>query len=225
MRIRTPAIALLLVLAAIVPPAPASATTSEDSVRRIDRSIDAADLRDLSIDMPVGKVVLTGTDGDRVDVEVTIECDEHGWGSASCPDRAEDIELVTEKHGSRLEVDLEGYSTWSSRHMEVTLHIDAPARLASVVDLGIGEVDVERMADHLSVDLGIGEVNVRMAESDVASVDLDAGVGEASLRGNLGRRESSGLFVKELTWNDGSGRARVRVDVGIGEIDVRLSGS
>lgn len=221
---RTRAPVRLLAAAAILAGLPLLVeTTPEDPVRRVDESFDASGLRDLAIDMPVGRLLLTGDDGDRVQAEMTIECQRHAWGSSSCPARAQDVELHVERRGDRLEIDLDGYSTWGSRGMEVTLRVRAPGRLSTFLDLGIGELEVEDMGADLTADVGIGEVTVRMAERDVASVQLDAGIGEASLRGDLGRRESAGLFVKELAWSEGTGRARVRVDLGIGEIDVRLS--
>ena len=38
-----------------------------------------------------------------------------------------------------------------------------------------------------------------------------------------GRLEAAGLFGNDLSWNDGSGSARVRLDLGIGEVDLRLN--
>ena len=108
--------------------------------------------------------------------------------------------------------------------MDVKVRVRAPAALATTVDMGIGELHVEDMTGDLTLDLGIGEIEVRAREENVGSVRLDVGTGEASLRGvDLGRRQSAGLFVRELAWDGGRGSARLRIDLGIGEIDVRLS--
>ena len=37
-----------------------------------------------------------------------------------------------------------------------------------------------------------------------------------------GRLETAGVFGNDLRWSDGSGSARVRLDLGIGEVDLRL---
>ncbi len=61
-----------------------------------------------------------------------------------------------------------------------------------------------------------------MDESHVRSVDLDAGLGEVRMDYEGGRLEASGLFDNVLRWDEGSGSSRLRLETGIGEIDVRL---
>jgi hypothetical protein len=72
------------------------------------------------------------------------------------------------------------------------------------------------------VELGVGDVNVLMRESDVNSVHLTVGVGDATLRHPGHAQAVSGLLGRKVRWSDGTGPAHVNVDLGVGDIDVRL---
>ena len=100
--------------------------------------------------------------------------------------------------------------------------MQVPQHLALAVDMGIGDLEIEGMRNDVTVDMGIGEATLRMRAEDVGRVALDTGIGETSLRTPEGRRGSSGLFTSEVDWPGARGEARVRVDLGIGEVDVRL---
>ncbi len=90
------------------------------------------------------------------------------------------------------------------------------------MELGVGRIDIQGFNNDITVDQGIGELHVTMAESRVSSVDIDAGLGEANLRYTGGRMAASGIFDNDLRWNEGNGAARVRLDLGIGEVELRL---
>ena len=56
----------------------------------------------------------------------------------------------------------------------------------------------------------------------VSRVSLDTGIGESSLSTNRGRSSSAGLCTRELAWTDGNGDSEIRIELGIGEISVKL---
>jgi hypothetical protein len=92
--------------------------------------------------------------------------------------------------------------------------------------MGVGSLDVEGMRGEVSLDLGVGQVEVTMPAASVGSVRLDAGVGETSLRlpeGRVDERRSL-LIGGEIRWDEGKGGSDVWVDVGVGEVNVRLEG-
>jgi hypothetical protein len=200
----------------------ASPVLADDLVRTIEDSFETRGVRELYFDMPVGQLKIEASSGDRVELVVKLECGD-GWGSSSCPDRAERIVVGRDNDDDRLSVAIEGYSKWRNRGLQVYVALQVPERLSLMVDMGIGELHVTGMRNDVTVDMGIGEANVRMAGDDVGSVALDTGIGEASLRTPEGKkRGSSGLFTSEVTWSEAKGEAKLRVDLGIGEIDVRL---
>jgi hypothetical protein len=90
--------------------------------------------------------------------------------------------------------------------------------------MGVGELEVAGVDDDLSIDLGVGEVDVSVPEARFRSVDLDAGIGEASLRLPEGRYQGRRSFLigSELDWHEGRGQAALVVDLGVGEVEVRL---
>ena len=61
-----------------------------------------------------------------------------------------------------------------------------------------------------------------MDEAHVRSVSLDAGLGEVHLSYPGGKLEAGGIFDNVLRWEEGSGAAKLRLEAGVGEIDVRL---
>ena len=89
-----------------------------------------------------------------------------------------------------------------------------------------GDLTLGDMSGDVRADVGVGEVRVRTQEEYVASVDLEVGVGGASMRPDPRRRSrerSWGIKLgDDLRWNDGDGEAHIRIDVGVGDIDVRL---
>ncbi len=46
------------------------------------------------------------------------------------------------------------------------------------------DIDVENIKTSLEVDLGAGDVNVKIPEDSVREVDVDVGIGDASIRRN-----------------------------------------
>lgn len=198
-----------------------SAGPSDEVVRTFSEQYGAGGIASISLDVPVGEVEISAGSSDRVELDVVLECDD-GWGSSRCRDRADQIRLESRERNGRLSIELEGYSTWRNRGLEVHLELRLPPRIALELDMGIGEVDIRDLQSDVTVDLGIGEVFVGMDESLVAKVVLDAGIGETSLRTSEGRSSVAGLFTSELAWDEGGGEATIRVDLGIGEINVRI---
>ena len=103
--------------------------------------------------------------------------------------------------------------------MRVKLPRDHSFRL----DMGAGEVEIQGLQKDVRVKLGAGEVHVAMDENDVHEVDLDAGVGETTLRSRDGKLEGSRehLVGSSVHWDEGPSKAHVRVNVGAGEVQMR----
>ncbi len=171
------------------------------------------------MDIPLGALEIEGTSGDRIEVEVRIECN---FRKFKCRDLAEDIDLVASTFVDEIALELDGLKKWRSLGMSFDIQVKAPARMELEVDLGVGRIDIQGFNNDITVDQGVGELKVTMAESRVSSVDIDAGLGEANLRYAGGRLAASGIFGNDLRWNEGNGAARVRLDLGVGEVELRL---
>ena len=210
-------LSLFLIATVTVSPA-ASASAGEAATSH---TFSAENLDELYIDFPIGELEIEGTSGVDIEVEVSIECD--GWRARSCRQRAEQVELEPTRDGDRLELSFSGYSRWRNRGMNINMKVRLPAPLDLAVDMSIGELDLRALAGNVIVDMSIGEVSLRMRQEDVGHLSMDTGIGESSLLTPAGRSESAGLFTRELQWDRGQGEARIRIDLGIGEVDVRLS--
>ena len=196
------------------------ATPAEsDEIRSFERTFDARGLQRLTLDIPVAQLEIEGSRSDRIEAEVTVECE---WRKRSCEDLADEIDLVSRKWDDELTLEVDGMKKWRSLGITLNIRITAPASLKLELDMGVGEIEISGFKNDLYVDVGVGRVDVRMDESDVLSVSLDTGIGDVQMSYTGGRLEAGGIFDNVLRWAEGSGPARLRLEAGVGEIDVRL---
>lgn len=218
---RTVAPAIATVLALLLFPAgPAYAGSSSEAVAKSERALSAAGVSTLSVEAQVGEFTFKGETRSDVQVRLTVRCERPV--KAACRDAARRITLGSSTRGETLAVKVEGWPKRRDDGLHLELDVSLPRDLALEADLGVGEVEVSGIDGGLSIDLGVGEVSVEAAESTVRRVSLEVGVGEASLR--VGGRvvEGKGFLGSDLEWKQGTGRAAVRIDCGVGEVDVRL---
>lgn len=177
--------------------------------------------QDVRVDFPVGELRLTGVAGDAVEVDLDVRCKR---STSRCREAMEKIELVAHEGERRLTLEIARHPKWLWDNLELTGEIALPSARDLTVDMGVGELEIDGLAADLTVDMGVGEVWIRMPTAAVRSLHLDAGVGEANARFPDGWIEGSRPFLvgSEIVWDDGPGDARVRVDLGVGEVDVRL---
>ena len=70
-----------------------------------------------------------------------------------------------------------------------------------------------------------GDIDLEVAKNLMRSVDIDTGVGDASLTvdGNIKKQHRSLLIGAEVHWHDGSGDCDMRVDLQAGDAKIRLT--
>ena len=209
---------VLLIAAAAL----ATAAHAGSKAREISRSFMLEGDQTLRFDLSVGEMTFEGADVDKVQADLRIEC---RWGSdEDCERLLEKVELDSRTTSRRLVIEIVSDSSWRKTKLEIEGTFRVPRGVALEVDMGVGELTIEGVTADLSADLGVGELSIRIPAVNVRSVGLDAGVGEAKLLGAgtfvAGRR--SMLVGSEVFWDDGEGEARVRADVGVGEVTVYL---
>jgi hypothetical protein len=193
--------------------------SADETVRTLNERFAAGDVKSLYLDVPVGEVVVQGGDANQVTVEVRLDCDANRRG---CADLAKEVRLEGSKKGDRLQVEVDDWPKGNNRGLQAHVKVTMPRDLALQTDLGVGALRISGVEQDVKADVGVGEVSVTMAESAVRSVNLESGVGEATLRTSDKKLQGSGMVGKELKWNKGAGSADVRVDCGVGEIGVSL---
>ena len=173
------------------------------------------------LDFAVGHLEVEAYDGRQVKVEIEARC---RWAVRRCEDRLADLRVLSRSSSRRLRIEVESPGSWSGSQLEIDAVIRVPRQAPLEIDMGVGELDVDGFENDVHIEMGVGEVAVRMAESAVRRVALDAGIGESRLRGAHARvRERRSLLIgSELSWDQGSGRAEIEVELGIGEISVEL---
>lgn len=207
----------LLLGAALLGSLPAAA---DEVVRTLDRQLSAADVSGIHLDFPVGEVQVDAGTGRQVQVQVRLECDSKR--QTRCVEAAKAIEIASSTSGDRLHVELKGWPKSGTRGLEARYVVTVPRDLPLKAELGVGEMVISGLENDLNADLGVGEVSIKMAESAVASVNVDTGIGEANLYAQGHHWESAGLISRELKWHEGRGKAAINVDCGVGEAQVRL---
>ena len=97
---------------------------------------------------------------------------------------------------------IEGYSNKLTSRPSVEVELRLPAATNIEVDMGVGTLEIEDLAGDVEVELGVGEVIVFTDRGAIGSLDLTVGV--------------------EIFWDEGDGEAHYAIEVGVGEIEVRL---
>lgn len=211
---RTLVTALVLMFGAL-----ALAAFAGSPVKTQKEAYPAATLRSVTLDVPVAEVRIEGTTGTDVQAEMTVTCSKD---TDACRERAEQVVLASTVKGAELVLEVKGYSKRSSSGVQVELSLQVPSVLALRLDLGVGDVEIEGIDGNLNLDVGVGDVEVRGKLSAVASVEMETGVGDARLELPSGGPEASGFVGKELAWTEGKGPSRWHLEVGVGDLEVRL---
>jgi hypothetical protein len=205
-----------LTLALLLAALPAAA--ERKTVRTVAQQIPAAGAETFAIEVPVGELTISGWDRDEVDLTVHFKCRS---ANSRCAAAAEKPRVVY-RSGETIGIEIKSWPRFSNHDLQVEVTAHVPRHLAVRCELGVGELKIEGLAHHLDADLGVGEVDIDMSRAAVASVTLDTGIGETNLSAGGKQYGSSGLFTRTVRWNEGTGKARISVDCGVGEIDVTL---
>lgn len=210
---------LTLALAAVLLCAVPALADDDETVRSFQKRIPLGGIEQIHVDFPVGEVEITGTSQGDLDARLDLVCDRD---SSRCREAAQKVRFVYDTSGDELHLRVRDWPKSNMKGLHVRARISMPRALALNAELGVGELTIKGIESDLTADLGVGEVNVTLPESAVASVSVDTGIGEASVSAGGRRYESAGLFVREVNWRKGTGRARVEVDCGVGEVTVSL---
>ncbi|MFY9820030.1 MAG: hypothetical protein WAM82_01530 [Thermoanaerobaculia bacterium] len=207
----------LILAAALLWVLPAGAS---EVIRSFRQQIPIANAHKILLDFPVAELNVDSAPGNQVGLDVKVKCHEK---TGRCADRAHELKLVYDNTGEVFKIEMKRFPKWrGSSNLQIVARITVPRDLDLRAELGVGEMNVHGIAGDVTLNLGVGQVNVDLPKEAIASVNLDTGIGEASLVAAGRHYSSSGLIAKELSWTRGTGRSKVKVDCGVGEIDVVL---
>ena len=198
----------------------AFAATADD-YREIEASHPLAAGQSVHVDFHAGDLEIEAGAGDKVEIEMEIECE---WNRSDCEDLLDEVEVAWRSSKRRLYLDVEGITSWRRTRVDFSGTIKVPASAELSIDMTAGRLRIDGPQSDLRVDMGAGELKIWMPESAVEGVAIDVGVGDATLRGakSFVSGERKMLIGSEVYWDDGPGTARIDVELGAGEATVWL---
>jgi hypothetical protein len=208
--------AILLTLTVLTP------AFAKEAFREISTSFALESETSVRLDIPLAEVSVEGFEGDNIEVDFTATC--RRPASQHCDEILAELGFESHRLRRQVRIDLVGYPKWGKGKVELEGTIRVPQAIEVEMEIGIGQLDLKELTGDLRVELGVGQVNAWLDESKVRSVTLDAGVGESELYGPDARVQGrrSMLVGSEIYWDEGSGKSRVFIEVGVGEISVWL---
>jgi len=209
--LRSPSIALALLIAATAP-----AAAGEE--RSIIQELPLQASQSVQLKVSVAQVLVEPTDEQIVRASMVVRCEKE---PEACRKKLDRIELVMTSSSDRLLVTTEGLKR-TSTGLQVSIRLEVPRDRALELDIGVGDVRVRGHEADLEIDIGVGDVELTLPQTAVRSLELDTGVGTARLSNALGEHTGSGFVGSHFSWSQGSGVATVEIDTGVGEIEVDL---
>lgn len=178
---------------------------------------------EISLDAIPGNMVIKGTDNEYAEASMEVRCPDI---SGPCADHFAGLEFDTSREGNKLTIgaNRSGKLLGGNSAVKTTLALPRVEHLK--VNMFAGNVNIYGInVIRLDVSLWAGNVNIVIPENIVGEVDLDAGVGNVSIRSPGGFRNAPRSFlvgaeVKRFISNEG---ATVNIDVQFGDIRLNLT--
>jgi hypothetical protein len=191
-----------------------------DPSRTLKTESPAGDLRSVDFNFGAGSVKIEGTAGSVVRLRVEARCDDES--DSRCERVLERLRIETRVESGRLDLELHGLSNGHIHDLDLDATLEIPRTLALDLDMGAGEIEIDGLESAIDIDLGAGEATIRVPERAVRSVELAVGIGEATLVRNGRRHEYVRVLASPVKWEEGTGRSRIDVSLGVGQAEVTL---
>jgi hypothetical protein len=213
---KSPSLALALALAA--PLALASQAAAED-IRTLKQVYALDHARNVDLQFPAGDLRIEPSPDDRLRVVATIRC--HRFRS-NCEERAREVELSGSGSGDQFALRFDGMRRLHNMGLSIDATVQVPRGCSLTLNMGAGDLNIYDLHKDLDVRLGAGDATIHMHEGDVSQVQVHVGLGDATLHRRGQSIDGHGFLSKAIRWNGGEGRARVELELGVGEAAVRL---
>ena len=185
-----------------------------DSYKRMTHEIDASSFDTLQLEMSVGEMDIEFYDGDVIELDIQLEAD-RSWLTFRRRS-VDNVELEQLPSGSRL------YLGIDRDNIEQTWKARIPAKLALEIEVGVGDVGIEGLENDLNLDVGVGAAKVEVPTENYHTVAVTAGVGDAMIRGFSGGADNERhALVGANAYYNGDGEYEIRIEVGVGDAQVR----
>jgi len=197
----------------------AFATDGERTVT-LQEDVSGAEL--IRLNVPAGDVEITGTTRTTVTAVVKASCQQEK--------RENCLQLLKElgwskKTGNVAEFGLSPSSITRYDHVSIGIKLGIPKDKKLEVNLSAGELRIAGTSACLTANVNAGEVNIKLKESQLASAELSAKVGDVKLvtaKGESMEGERSLLLGASLEWK-GTGVCHTKASVLAGEAQLVLN--
>jgi len=192
---------------------PATLALADQDRLVLDYQFDIDDISEIEIDGSVGQMIFETGNPDEIRLVLEIEGDDGGWFHRAKD--VSDVELRSRIAGDRLIL------TQDEKKTNTVWRILMPEVTRTRVHLGVGEIRGEFGNTDLDIDMGVGEVDIQLPLDSAGDIDLSVGVGDISLQGGIDVDADRAMVSQDLRAR-GNGNRDLRVDLGVGDIDVVL---
>ena len=184
---------------------------SAESVE-LNKSLPIKNAELLYIDVPVGQLEIETYQGDSIVLYIEVAESKTNWFKSVDLD---DAHLRQKRDNNRLKLSVNLENT--TQHWKVKV----PENIDLNLSIGVGEADLSGIGASLKMDVGVGSAQVVLSHDDYQSINLDAGVGDASLEDFNGVNTTRAVVSEEVDWA-GKGQHEINIDVGVGDVEVRV---
>jgi len=188
-------------------------TAHADNTSSVHHDIALEGIAVVEISNSVGSIhVLPSRDGD-LHIDVELEGKRKGFFRRKV--NVEDIDLEIRERGDTIFLSFEEDNTNASWFMEI------PDVEHTIVQLGVGEITMEINNTDVDVEMVVGDVSIRAPGNTVGRINLNVGVGDASVDGaDIITNKSA--FISRSIRADGHGSNDMEINLGVGDVDIRL---
>lgn len=195
------------------------AAVAQDPTRTVEQDFLPGGASTIHLDLSFGEILVEGSRGKQVEATLELYCNRAD--EAKCRKRAERVRLVAKTNGSRFTIKTKGTPRGRARGIRARMVVRVPDELLLDVNNRAGAVTVRGMKADVEIDAPAGDVEVVYPQKRVRSVKLDIGVGSIRLHLKDGSQVKGRGFPRSVRWT-GNGDAAINVDVGTGDITVKL---
>lgn len=164
----------------------------------------------IKLDVGVGEFELSTHDGQFVKYTIEVEEANNKWFGHVDWD---DVKMQQKLSGNTLHLEVDGDD------IKQTWRISVPRDANIELDMGVGEANLRGVGADVDAEIGVGELHIETLNTDYRKINLESGVGEASLSGFKGQQSSRSFVSEEINWR-GEGKYSIEAEVGVGEVSV-----
>ena len=193
-----------------------------DEQREFSSTITVDPAKPVYVKFIAGDLDVQAWDRPEIRAELTVRC--HKENVKKCQRRLDAFEIVSRESSDALRLEFVAPPKRKHNRMSINAVVMIPRAMAVGIEMYAGNLEIKGIEQDLTVAMRYGDIDVAMPRASVHSVALDADFGAASISGVSQHVQSRRPFLvgAEVVWRGGEGQALVDVELGFGDISVRL---